>query len=78
MTGVFETQTFQVCPTEPIIWDKEQIRYSSYLPKYATHTFLIPNIPSVRSAHQIKFSPEVAFGNSSPMCDLLGLTSQTK
>jgi len=44
MTGVFETQTFQVCPTEPIIWDKEQIRYSSYLPKYATHTFLIPDI----------------------------------
>jgi len=27
-----------------IIWDKEQIRYSSYLLKYATHTFLIPNI----------------------------------
>jgi len=43
---------------------------------YATSHNL--NIPSVRSAHQIKFSPEVAFGNSIPMCDLLGLTSQTK
>jgi len=27
-----------------IIWDKEQIRYSSYLPKYATHTFLNADI----------------------------------
>jgi len=36
------------------------------------------DIPRLRFAHQIKFSPKVAFGNSSPMCDLLGLTSQTK
>ena len=36
-----------------IIWDKEQIRYSSYLPKYATHTFLIPNIHRLRPNFEI-------------------------
>jgi len=43
MTGVFETQTFQVCPTEPIISVKE-FAYGS--PKFfATQkTFLNANI----------------------------------
>jgi hypothetical protein len=29
MTGVFETQTFQVCPTEPIIEGKEELLHNS-------------------------------------------------
>ena len=32
-SGVFETQSFQDCPTEPIIQVKRKIRYSSYFPK---------------------------------------------
>jgi len=45
MTGVFETQTFQVCPTEPIICVKE-FAYGS--PKFfpTEKTFLNPNIKS--------------------------------
>ncbi len=43
MTGVFETQTFQVCPTEPIICVKE-FAYGS--PKFfpMEKTFLNANI----------------------------------
>ena len=40
-TGVFETQTFQVCPTEQIICVKEDC-YA--IPKFSTRTFLNPNI----------------------------------
>jgi len=43
MTGVFGTQTFQVCPTEPIICVKE-FAYGS--PKFLTGTFLNANIKS--------------------------------
>jgi len=45
MTGVFETQTFQVCPTEPIICVKE-FAYGS--PKFfpMEKTFLNANIKS--------------------------------
>ena len=38
-----------------IIWDKEQIRYSSYLPKYATHTFLIPNFNEILKMERYNF-----------------------
>jgi len=53
-----------------IIWDKEQIRYYSYLPKYATHTFLIPNIQNGN------FTKGFPSENSRSKCNLLGLTSQ--
>ena len=33
-------------------------------------------IDSVGKPTKLNFSPEVAFGNSRPTCDLLGLTSQ--
>jgi len=48
MTGVFETQTFQVCPTEQIICVKEFAKYSFCSPKFfATQkTFLNANIKS--------------------------------
>jgi len=42
MTGVFETQTFQVCPTEPIISVKEDLLRKS--PNSLTRTFLNANI----------------------------------
>jgi len=42
MTGVFETQTLRVCPTEPIICVKEQ---SNDCPNFNyVKTFLNPNI----------------------------------
>jgi len=44
MTGVFETQTFQVCPTEPIICVKEDLLRKS--PNSLTRTFLNANIQS--------------------------------
>jgi len=46
MTGVFETQTFQVCPTEPIICVKEFAKYSFCSPKFfpTEKTFLNSNI----------------------------------
>ena len=42
MTGVFETQTFQVCPTEPIICVKEFAKYPFCSPKFfvSQKTFL--------------------------------------
>jgi len=45
MTGVFETQTFQVCPTEPIICVKE---FAFGSPKFfpTEKTFLNANIKS--------------------------------
>ena len=48
MTGVFETQTFQVCPTEPIICVKEKKQSLLFFPKFfATQkTFLNANIIS--------------------------------
>jgi hypothetical protein len=42
MTGVFETQTFQVCPTEPIIGIK---RVSAETPNLLTQTSLNSDIP---------------------------------
>jgi len=42
MTGVFETQTLQVCPTEPIISVKEDLLRKS--PNSLTRTFLNANI----------------------------------
>jgi len=44
MTGVFETQTLRVCPTEPIICVKEFAKYSFCSPKFLTGTFLNANI----------------------------------
>ena len=41
MTGVFETQTLRVCPTEQIICVKEDC-YA--IPKFLTGTFLNANI----------------------------------
>lgn len=40
-SGVFETQTFQVCPTEPIICVKEDLLRKS--PNSLTRTFLNSN-----------------------------------
>ena len=34
MTGVFETQTLRVCPTEPIICVKEFAKYPFCSPKF--------------------------------------------
>lgn len=46
MMGVFETQTFQVCPTEQIICVKEKKQSLLFFPKFfATQkTFLNANI----------------------------------
>ena len=45
MTGVFETQTFQVCPTEPIICVKEKKQSLLFFPKFQqVGTFLNANI----------------------------------
>jgi len=51
MTGVFETQTFQVCPTEPIICVKEDLLRKS--PNSLTRTFLNANIPRLRPNSKI-------------------------
>jgi len=42
LPGVFETQTFQVCPTEPIICVKEDLLRKS--PNSLTRTFLNADI----------------------------------
>jgi len=41
MTGVFETQTLRVCPTEQIICVKEDC---FTIPKFSTRTFLNANL----------------------------------
>jgi len=48
MTGVFETQTFQVCPTEQIICVKEDC---FAIPKFLTGTFLNAVIMSNLNFH---------------------------
>jgi len=45
MTGVFETQTLRVCPTEPIICVKEDLLRKS--PNSLTRTSLNSNIHRV-------------------------------
>ena len=46
MTGVFETQTLRVCPTEPIICVKEKKQSLLFFPKFLSGTFLNSNIQS--------------------------------
>ena len=55
MTGVFETQTLRVCPTEPIICIKEKKQSLLFFPKFfATQkTFLNANIHRLRPNFEI-------------------------